>query len=52
VLYLQVYVCSGGSACATSGTPQLKAKIGIQDPTGAPIGGARQIVVYSWSVQR
>ncbi len=52
VVYLAVYACPGTTACSTSGNPQLKVKIGIIDPTGTAVSGARQITVYDWSVQR
>lgn len=52
VVYLAVYVCPGATACGTSGTAQLKVKVGIIDPTGSAVSGARQITVYDWSVQR
>jgi Tfp pilus assembly protein PilE len=51
VVVLNVYVCPTGGSC-TGGTLQLKVKLGINDPSGAPQGGQRQITVYSWSVQR
>ncbi len=39
VVLLKVFVCPGTAACATTGNPSLKAKVGLVDPTGH--GGAR-----------
>jgi hypothetical protein len=53
VIDLTVYVCPGASSCsAGAGRIGLKAKVGFDDPTGIPVAGARQVTVYSWSVQR
>jgi len=52
VVYLKVYVCAGTMACLTSGSPQLGVKVGLGDPTGTAVAGAREVTVYSWSVQR
>lgn len=52
VVYLNVYVCPGVSTCSASGTLRLRAKVGILDPSGLPDPPKRQILVYSWSVQR
>jgi hypothetical protein len=52
VLYLAVFVCPGTTPCSTSGTPQLKVKLGITDPDGTAHPGHRQVTVYDWSVQR
>jgi hypothetical protein len=52
VLLLKVFVCKGAAACATTGNPQLTAKIIINDPSGAAVAGAREVTVYSWSIQR
>lgn len=52
VLFLQVYVCAGPSACSASGNPALTVKVGIEDDNGIVTPGDRQITVYDWSVQR
>jgi hypothetical protein len=52
VLYLQVFVCPGTTPCSTGGTPQLKVKAGMGDPSGTPVPGRREVTVYNWSVQR
>jgi hypothetical protein len=53
VVYLNVYVCPGANVCtAAAGTLRLRAKVGINDPTGTPVAGQREITVYNWSVQR
>jgi hypothetical protein len=53
VLYLNVYLCPGAGTCTpVSGTRRLRAKVGILDPTGTAVAGARGITVYSWSVLR
>jgi hypothetical protein len=52
VVVLNIYVCPSGGSCSTGGTLRLKVKIGINDPSGTPQAGQRQITVYSWSVQR
>jgi len=49
VLYLQVFVCTGTSPCPTSGSPQLKVKVGITDPDGTVTKGQRQVTIYDWS---
>jgi hypothetical protein len=49
VLYLAVFVCTGTTPCSTSGTPQLKVKVGITDPDGTVTHGKRQVTVYDWS---
>jgi hypothetical protein len=49
VLYLAVFVCTGTTPCSTSGTPQLKVKVGITDPDGTVTAGKRQVTVYDWS---
>lgn len=51
VVWLNVYICPGKRTCS-AGTLRLRAKVGIADPFGIPVAGARQITVYSWSVQR
>jgi hypothetical protein len=53
VVYLTVYVCPGSGTCTTAtGTARIRAKVGILDPTGVAVAGARQITVYSWSLLR
>jgi len=52
VVFLQVYACTGSSACAPSGQPALTVKVGIEDDGGIVTPGDRQITVYDWSVQR
>ena len=52
VVVLNVYVCPNGGSCSSGGTLGLKVKLGINDPSGTPHAGQRQITVYSWSVQR
>jgi hypothetical protein len=52
VVYLSVYVCPESGSCSVSGTPKLRVKVQILDPTGTVVGGARQISVQSWSLQR
>lgn len=52
VVNLDVYVCPGAATCAPKGTPRLRAKVGIVDPTGTPVLNKREITVYTWSVQR
>jgi Tfp pilus assembly protein PilX len=52
IVWLNVYVCPGVSTCNTGGTLRLRAKVGIADSNGIAVPGARQITVYSWSVQR
>jgi hypothetical protein len=52
VIVLNIYVCPNGGSCSTGGTLRLKVKLGINDPSGAPQPGQRNITVYSWSVQR
>jgi hypothetical protein len=53
VVYLTVFLCSGQSTCTTgTGTLRLRAKVGLFDPTGVVVPGARQVTVYSWSVLR
>ena len=53
VVYLTVYVCPDGGACATGGSLRLKAKVAIYDPNGPPApNGNRPVTVLSWSVQR
>jgi hypothetical protein len=49
VLYLQVFVCPGSTPCSTSGTPQLKVKVGIRDPDGTVTAGKRQVTIYDWN---
>ena len=46
VMYLNVFVCTGPSACSTSGTPKLRATVQLSTttPTAA--------TVLSWSQQR
>jgi hypothetical protein len=48
IVYLNVYVCSGSSTCA-SGQLQLRTKVAIVDPTAIPVAGVRQMTVLSWS---
>jgi hypothetical protein len=53
VIYLNIYICPNAGTCtAASGLRRLRAKVGVVDPTGSPVAGARQITVYSWSVLR
>jgi Tfp pilus assembly protein PilX len=52
VVYLTVRVCPGASTCSASGRLRLRAKVGIFDLTDTPEAGDRDIMVYSWSVQR
>jgi hypothetical protein len=53
VVALAVYLCPGVATCSTgTGVLRLRAKVGLLDPSGSPVAGARQITVYSWSVQR
>lgn len=50
VVHLVVYLCPGASTCTTAtGTVRLRAKVGIGDPTGAPVAGSREVTVLSWS---
>jgi hypothetical protein len=52
-VYLTVYVCPGVSTCTTAtGKLRLRIKVGLIDTSGVPVAGARQVTVYSWSVQR
>jgi len=53
VLYLNVYVCPGSGTCSSgTGRLRLRAKVALNDPTGATVPGAREITVLSWSVVR
>jgi hypothetical protein len=53
VLYLSVYVCQGAGTCSSgTGRLRLRAKVAINDPTGATVPGAREVTVLSWSVAR
>jgi hypothetical protein len=53
VVRLTVFVCPGVSTCSsTTGRERLQVKVGLVDPTGTPVAGARQVTVYSWGVQR
>jgi hypothetical protein len=53
VIYLTVYVCPGTSTCTVgTGAIRLRVKVGFGDPSGTPTSGARQVTVYTWSVQR
>ena len=52
VVYLSVYVCPGTAACVTTGTPRLRVRVYIHDPTGVPVSGSREMVVQSWAVHR
>jgi Tfp pilus assembly protein PilX len=47
---LTVFVCSGSSSCSASGKVKLRARVRINDPTGSPIAGSRQITILSWSL--
>ena len=49
---LKVYASPGTTTCSTNGPPQLLVKVGVVDPTGTAMPGARAVTVYSWSVQR
>jgi hypothetical protein len=49
---LTVYVCPGASTCDSSGHKELTTRVRVNDPTGTPVAGARQITVLSWSNQR
>ncbi|WAX57114.1 hypothetical protein M6B22_21745 [Jatrophihabitans cynanchi] len=46
VLYLNVFVCTGPSACSTAGTPKLRAKVQLSTTTPTTA------TVLSWSQQR
>jgi hypothetical protein len=53
LVYLNVYVCTNSGSCtAGTGVRRLRVKVGVVDPSGIPVGGNRQITVYSWSVLR
>jgi hypothetical protein len=52
VVHVSVYVCPGTAACATSGTPRLRVRLYIFDPSGTPVSGSREMVVQSWAVHR
>jgi hypothetical protein len=53
VIYLNVYICPSSSTCTVgTGLRRLRTKVGVVDPTGLPVAGAREITVYSWSVLR
>jgi hypothetical protein len=50
---LTVYLCRGTNTCGeTTGTRRLRVKVGLGDPSGVPVAGARQVTVYNWSVLR
>jgi hypothetical protein len=50
IVDLSVYVCPGASTCSSStGHLQLIARVLVNDPTGTPVSGAREIKVLSWS---
>jgi hypothetical protein len=53
VLYLTVYICANQPTCSTAtGALRLRVKVGLLDPGGSPVAGARQVTVYDWSVVR
>jgi hypothetical protein len=53
VIYLNVYLCPSSDACSSmTGVPKLRAKIGLLDPSGEPVAGAREVTVLTWSVLR
>jgi hypothetical protein len=49
---LNVYICPGASTCSSSGKLALTARVKVNDPSGSPVSGQRQITVLSWSTQR
>lgn len=52
VVHLAVYVCPGSTTCdASDGRRYLAATVGLDDPSGLPVAGQREVTVYSWSVQ-
>jgi hypothetical protein len=50
IVDLTTYVCPGASTCTSSGKVKLRARVRINDPTGTPVAGARQITILSWSL--
>ncbi len=53
VVQLVVYVCPRSATCTTgTGAVRLRVRVGLADPTGTTMAGAREVTVYSWSVLR
>jgi hypothetical protein len=52
IVDLTVYVCEAQSACASGGKVALTARVKVDDPSGSPVAGQRNITVLSWSEQR
>jgi Tfp pilus assembly protein PilX len=53
VVQLVVYVCPRSATCTTgTGAQRLRVRVGLADPTGTTVAGAREVTVYSWSVLR
>jgi hypothetical protein len=52
VVFLEVYVCRGPTCSVATGTRALTARVFIDDPTGTPVAGSRQMTIQSWSVLR
>jgi len=49
VVHLAVYVCPGENTCSTSGQHYLTAAVGLEDPSGTPVPGQRQVSIYAWN---
>ncbi len=53
ILYLIVYLCPNSGTCTVApGKQRLLVKVAIQDPSGVPIAGQREVTVYTWSIVR
>jgi hypothetical protein len=54
VVFLEVFVCRNTSTCSipSGAQPDLRARVSINDPTGSPAAGSRQMTILSWATRR